>query len=172
MADKVSYKWSSSIGDWDAYWADREYWEERYGQAEFDGETDDGESFEDVQSLHEETGLFEPPAFIDWLIKFQNYGFSIERIWINRDSRPDRLGDITSSSPKVEITTATVEFSINPNASKEQKEWLSDLMQGEEVDVETGTICGAPFDEFFGSDPGMIVDPSLTGGSIDPTRLF
>ena len=60
MADKVSYKWSSNIGDWDGYWVDMEYFEEKYGEVEFEGETRDGESLEELQALDEETRIVEP----------------------------------------------------------------------------------------------------------------
>jgi len=59
-----------------------------------------------------------------------------------------------------------VEFSINPNASEEQRAKLEELMQSTEVDEETGSICGA----WFG-DEHPVSDPSLTGGSTDPTEL-
>ena len=166
MADKVSYKWSSHIGDWGGYWVDREYFEEKYGEVEFEGETRDGESLEELQALDEETRIIEPPPFIDWLIKFQNCGFSVERIWINRESRQDPLSGAYGMKRIVETTSATVELSINPNASEEQRGKLEELMQGTEVDEETGTICGTPF-----GDEHPVVDPSLTGGSIDPTVL-
>ena len=165
--DKVSYKWSSNIGDWDGYWVDMEYFEEKYGEVEFEGETRDGESLEELQALDEDTRFVEPPLFIDWLIKFQNYGFSVERIWINRESIPDpRNRGFYGMKATAEVTTATVEFSINPNASEEQREKLEQLMQGTEVDDETGTIRG----DWFG-DEHPISDSSLTGGTTEPTEL-
>ena len=68
--------------------------------------------------------------------------------------------------PHVEVTGATVEFSINPEASQEQRGKLEGLMGGSEVDPDTGTIEGA----YYGDDY-LIRDPNLTGGSTDPTVL-
>ena len=167
MADKVSYKWSSNIGDWDGYWVDREYFEEKYGEVEDEGETRDGESLEELQALDEETRIVQPKPFIDWLITFQNYGFYIERVWINRETVLDpRNRGYYGMKATAEVTTATVEFSISPKASQEQREKLEELMQGTEVDEDTGTVCGLPF-----GDDHPISNPSLTGGSTEPTDL-
>ena len=169
MADKVSYKWSSNIGSWYGYWVDIDFFNERYGEIEEseDGLTADGETFEEVQRKDEELRFVEPPAFIDWLITFQNAGFSVERVWIHRETRTNpEAGDMQAYMPHVELTEATVEFSINPEASQEQRERLEGLMGGSDVDPDTGTVEGAP----FGNDY-LIPDPNLTGGSTDPTVL-
>lgn len=169
MADKVSYKWSSNIGSWDGYWVDRDFFNEKYGEIEEseDGLTADGETLEEVQEKDEELRFVEPPAFIDWLITKQNAGFSVERVWIHRETRTDpSKGDMQGYMPHVEVTGATVEFSINPEASQEQREKLEGLMGGSKVDPDTGTIEGAHYDDDY-----LIRDPNLTGGSTDPTVL-
>ena len=177
MADKVSYKWSSNIGDWDGYWVDREFFEERYGEIEYgeDGLTSDGETLADIQSLDEETRFVEPPSFVDWLIRLQNFGFSIERVWIERYSGTDpSQGDMRGYMPHVAITQATVEVSINPEASDEQKAVLEPLMEGMKtfydgsdlIDSDTGTVVGVPM-----NDEEMISDQGLTGEPEGPTVL-
>ena len=177
MADRVSYKWSSTIGDWPGYWDDLDYFEEKYAEIEEDegGLTRDGETLEELEKLNEETRFAEPPAFVDWLITLQNYGFSIEKVWIMRYTGSDSSqGRMSAYMPPVAITEATVEVSINPEATDEQKEILEPLMEGMKsfndgtdlLDPETGTIVGVGAHE-----DNLISDQGLTGEPAGPTVL-